>query len=378
MDEMNTTESKEKLLFSDDILSIIYNSFLFLIGIPGNALIIGVYAVKKNNSSARIFIIGLAINDLILCLIRPLHVFDNLTMFVNLEDSSNLYCKVRNQFELLFLFTSVFITACIAIDRYYAVSRPFDRVISPQKAIFALVICVVLAILVLIPTFFMVGLLPRNGAYKCRRMLSDSFYYFQLSLYYSAVVGSQIVATILCVKIVRILRLQQSKVRPSLTVAIVDSSATSSTTCQSRERGTASQTDTIRTHDRDGSNTNARCFSKEIQSKTTKMLLMSTICFILLWSPTFIVYLIPVDVTDRRQFLDSPILLAIVQYFKEESYLLNIVINPVIYSVANRRFRDDSSVLIKRVLCRIKCSSKIRVSTEVNSTVSSHNWYQFT
>ena len=371
MDEMNTTDSDETLLFSDDILSVIYNSLLFLVGIPGNTLIIGVYAAKKNNSSARIFIIGLAINDLILCLIRPLHVFDNLTMFIKLEDSSNFYCKVRNQFELLFIFTSVFMTACIAIDRYYAVSRPFDRVISPQRAISALVICVLLAMLVSIPTFFMVGLVPRNGAYKCRIKLADSFYYFQLSLYYSAVIGSQIVATILCVRIVQILSLQQSKVRPSLTVAIVDSSATSSTTCQSRERGT-NQTDAIRTQDHDGSNTNIRSSSKEIQSKTTRMMLLTTICFILLWTPTFIIYLIPADMTDRSQFLDFPFLLAFVQFFKEESYLSNIVINPVIYSVANKRFRDDSSILIKKVLCR-KCGSKIRVRTGVNSTISSHN-----
>ena len=149
---MNTTGTTENflLLLSDDILGIAFNSFLFVIGIPGNCLIIRVYAVKKNSSSARIFIIGLALNDLMLCLIRPLHIFDNLPLANDLDDYSSFYCKMKDQSELCLLFTSVFITVCIAVDRYYAVCHPFNRTITPRKAKYALIICPIMAALVIV------------------------------------------------------------------------------------------------------------------------------------------------------------------------------------------------------------------------------------
>ncbi|XP_072030438.1 orexin receptor type 2-like [Amphiura filiformis] len=333
---MNATSHVEGLLlFSDDILSIVFNAFLFLVGIPGNCLIIRVYAVKKNNSSARIFIIGLAVNDLVLCLIRPLHVFDKLPIANDLDDFSLFYCKFRDQFELLFVFTSVLITACIALDRYYAVCRPFDRVITPQRATYTLIICIILSLLVLLPDVFIYGLVPvspkrdSEKTFRCKRIAPDGLYYFQLSLYYAAVIGSQTVATVLCIKIVLALRLQRSKVRPVLNSANIDAAAIPNDAS------------------REGRGREVR--EKDAHSKTTRMLLLTTVWFILLWIPVLAFYLIPQDITAKKHFTDSPGLYAIIGFVGEDSFLINIVINPLIYSLANKRFRDDSKDVIRKI-----------------------------
>ncbi|XP_072030488.1 neuropeptide receptor npr-1-like [Amphiura filiformis] len=352
--------SEESLpLFSYDILNIVFNSLLFLVGIPGNCLIIRVYVVKKNNSSARIFIIGLAINDLLLCLIRPLHIFDNLPIANELADVSAFYCKMRCQFMLLFI--SVFITACIALDRYYAVCRPFDGVITANKAKYAIAVCIILPVLVRGPWIFCNGLVRESptGAsgkdFNCIVIASDEYYYSSLFLCYSAVVGSQIIATVFCVKIIFTLRSQRSKIRPVFNSAIEPSTVSSSV---AQPSASVNATGITNNSQRDvgeqgaGETSVIQSRPKDAYSKTTKMLLLTTICFILFWFPCGIFYLIPPDIINKDNFKDSPGLAAIIRFLSEDFFLINIVINPLLYSLVNKRFRDESKDVIRKVFCR--------------------------
>ena len=57
------------------LLNIIVNVTAMLVGIPGNALVVMVYANKQFRSSAHVLIMGLAVADLLVCLTRPLDIF---------------------------------------------------------------------------------------------------------------------------------------------------------------------------------------------------------------------------------------------------------------------------------------------------------------
>ena len=64
---------------------VITKGSVFLIGTPGNLLIIGVYATKKNKATPHIFVIGLAVADFIVCLMR-LTRYDSLSSIGHVKD----------------------------------------------------------------------------------------------------------------------------------------------------------------------------------------------------------------------------------------------------------------------------------------------------
>ena len=133
-----------------------YNSLL-LIGIPGNLIIIKVYHVKSPRTSAHIFIIGLALADLIMTLTRPLYIFTNIPMYVHLKHSSEVLCSLPRLLGIISIYSSVFLTSAVAIDR--CICRPHERKMTPTRAKFMVASCFALSMLVTIPNIFSFRLL---------------------------------------------------------------------------------------------------------------------------------------------------------------------------------------------------------------------------
>ena len=131
---------------------------VMFIGIPGNLLIILVYVHKRMKISAHIFIIGLAVTDGAVCLTRPLILFTYMPQLVQFRNTNQVLCKITYFFVLLSLFSSVLLTAAIAIDRYFAVCRPHSHVMTTKRAKVFVAICVVLCLILSSPPFFMLGL----------------------------------------------------------------------------------------------------------------------------------------------------------------------------------------------------------------------------
>ena len=94
--------------------AIAFNSLIFILGVPGNIIILLVYGSKTTKLSSHIFIIGLACADLFIACLRPV---------ANLNWKHNILCRISLASTYLALFSSIFLTTGIACDRFFVVCK---------------------------------------------------------------------------------------------------------------------------------------------------------------------------------------------------------------------------------------------------------------
>lgn len=94
---------------------------IFLLGVTGNCLVIATFALYRRlrlRSTTDIFLFHLALADLLLLLLLPLKVADNLSQ--NLPES---FQKAMRAFHAINTYSGLLLLACISIDRYMVVVR---------------------------------------------------------------------------------------------------------------------------------------------------------------------------------------------------------------------------------------------------------------
>ncbi|XP_072030435.1 kappa-type opioid receptor-like [Amphiura filiformis] len=397
MNTSNIAHEEELDLEAHHIMVIISNSLIFIIGIPGNALIIRVYAAKKSTSSARVLIISLAINDLLVCLLRPLRILQYIPIGLIFKNRNILFCVLSETSEPLVIFSSVVLTAAISIDRYFAVCKPLKRlgVMTPNKAKCIVGLCVLLSLLATVPIFFMFGIKESvDHRLMCAFTAPDWAKTMRLLPYYIVIITSLIITVIMYFKVILTIR-QQAKVHPQpptrsprreriqdmniSTVSSVKGVSTQRTpqhrqldipTAESSVAGhsgrasphlmaqlsiasnsTVTGTDsqlTVLAYSNHSSLNNS--IYRKVESKTTKMLLLTTLFFIISWIPAVIYYIVPSALRHEDNFDDNPGAYALLQFFHHEAFLINSAVNPFLYSFANKRFREDCLLVIRRVL----------------------------
>ena len=148
---------------------VVYNTLL-LVGIPGNLIIMKVYYDKSPRCSAHIFIISLAIADLLVSLLRPLSIYVNVPENAHLMNSSEALCRALRIITVVSMYTSVFLTTAVAFDRYYCVCRPHDRKMTPFRAKIMVILSFILSILVSIPNWFSHGIVKTPIGTVCTRL----------------------------------------------------------------------------------------------------------------------------------------------------------------------------------------------------------------
>ena len=105
------------------IVGICLFTMIFVVGVPGNSLILWVFARKPRKSSTSLLILSLAFVDLGGCLIAPVHLFRAFGgVFIN-----DFVCKFSIYGSRAFSFSSLNLTPCIAIDRYMAICKPLGH-----------------------------------------------------------------------------------------------------------------------------------------------------------------------------------------------------------------------------------------------------------
>ncbi|XP_072047172.1 uncharacterized protein [Amphiura filiformis] len=127
----------------------VLHALVFILGVPGNALIIRVFAKKQRKTSTHIFILGLAIADLYVCLSTAALIA---YWFFEYDIASSLVCQGGYFSVVLGVYYSLFITTVIAIERYYAVCKPHEKIVTPFRARLAVVLSVVAAAFVSAPS----------------------------------------------------------------------------------------------------------------------------------------------------------------------------------------------------------------------------------
>ncbi len=107
-------------------------SFLSVIGVAGNALVLYVFAKKKDRMTSTLFILGLAFVDFTTCLIvMPYTIYME---YVNFNISYDLLCKIYQFLITSNIPFSALIMVAIAIDRYFCICHPFLHAMTIPRA----------------------------------------------------------------------------------------------------------------------------------------------------------------------------------------------------------------------------------------------------
>ncbi|XP_033646297.1 tyramine receptor Ser-2-like [Asterias rubens] len=368
------------------IFSLVTCSLIMLIGIPGNCLIIRVFWLKKRKTSTRILILSLAWVDLASCfmLANRIAVFT-----ITLAGGTTPYILRLFDFLLVTaISTSVSLTAVIAFDRYDSVCRPNRRLLNEKRAKGAFICTVVYSVILGIPhltyvigvkietivilafqifcyivalTMVVVCYLKvystirnhvRVGTWRTHSIeklkpLSDKQRSNDLELERgtapvtpSAIPSGSDKTEADSIPESRLMK--QGHSGPNADRELIDAISTTVTRRDPHPR---------RNVERGRSNRNpstTRRRGADVQSKTTRMLLLTSVVFLVLWLPYWIY------VTFRyAHYLNAELVNdGFYGFFKSLSTVvyINNAINPFLYGLANQRFRQDCKDELKKCL----------------------------
>lgn len=104
------------------VLPVLYGA-VFLMGVAGNAILMGVLIFKRRvQRLVDIFIINLAASDFIFLITLPFWV--DKEMHSDLWRSGPFFCKGSSYIISVNMFCSIFLLTCLCIDRYLAIMHP--------------------------------------------------------------------------------------------------------------------------------------------------------------------------------------------------------------------------------------------------------------
>ncbi|XP_003729827.1 mu-type opioid receptor-like [Strongylocentrotus purpuratus] len=124
---------------------------LMAVGIPGNLLVVLVTASRTPKKSIHVFVIALAVADLLACCLMPFGIHYWLT--VN-NQHSTILCKIHIFTSFVSVFTSMFLTNAVAFDRYFAVCYPLKTILNLPRSCKVCVGCFVSAFICSLPPVF--------------------------------------------------------------------------------------------------------------------------------------------------------------------------------------------------------------------------------
>ncbi|XP_049643492.1 C5a anaphylatoxin chemotactic receptor 1-like [Suncus etruscus] len=105
-----------------DVVAVVIYIVVFVVGVPGNALVLWVTVSEARRSVNAIWFLNLAVADLLSCLALPIHIM-TILMHGNwlLGDTA---CSVLTAVFYINLYASVLLLATISADRFLLVFRP--------------------------------------------------------------------------------------------------------------------------------------------------------------------------------------------------------------------------------------------------------------
>uniref|UniRef100_A0A3P8TK09 Chemokine (C-C motif) receptor 6a n=1 Tax=Amphiprion percula TaxID=161767 RepID=A0A3P8TK09_AMPPE len=129
------------------------NSIICILGFVGNSLVIVTYAFyKRTKSMTDIYLLNVAIADLLFVLALPLIIYNELSSW----SMGPVACKLLRGSYSINLYSGMLLLACISTDRYIAIVQA-RRSFRLRSLSYSRIICAIVwvfAILVSIPTFY--------------------------------------------------------------------------------------------------------------------------------------------------------------------------------------------------------------------------------
>ncbi|XP_072015593.1 C5a anaphylatoxin chemotactic receptor 1-like [Amphiura filiformis] len=340
-DYMNYTNSTGEytdaiIMEPHHIANIIFGTLIIMLGVPGNLLVIRVYSVKRLPNSTTILIIALSVTDLIVCILQPVIIYRNSPFGEKAADKSEFFCRFPPILTFLMVYTAAFITTAIAVDRYFAVCKPLKRIMTPKKAICVVICCFVFSLTIAVPRLALVRRLAlEESSYKC--VTNKTLDSVTIVPYYLAIFISFICIAVLYVIVVLAIR-KQVKIRPGQHERNLQVGERT----RAERHNQANSTEITRENQKSETVKNR---GQDLQSKTTKMLLLATIAIFLTLLPTAIFHAISDKYLEYIRYTrpGAYVVLTIMR----DIHLLNNATNPLIYSLVNERFRKDCRRMLK-------------------------------
>ncbi|XP_038066445.1 5-hydroxytryptamine receptor 1B-like [Patiria miniata] len=340
-----------------------------VLGVPGNCLILRVYHAKRRQTTTHIFIMALAWADILACLLSILTAASQVMMLAGTPipravDNAIVYIKAVP------LTVSLFITVMIAIDRYDCTCRSLRRVLNQRRAKMAVLCSLVFSVLFSIP--FVLGYVYPYNVVIQKTGIATQYLSFVMA----------VSSVTFCYGNV------YWKIRQHVRVGVTESTATkappSNSTSETMSAAIVLRTQTVNVADRsllgessggaasssapaldawqpretaDAADTprrvppgrqlkGGRSLNANLQRKTTRMLFITSVVFLLTWLPYWIYLAVYMAALSGAQI--DPAVFNVFLYLIYTVYVNNVV-NPFIYGLANSRFRKDCLDVIRKL-----------------------------
>ena len=390
---------------------VIFVSAIAISGILGNTLVIAVFCSRKSckMTSTDIFIIALASTGLLFCLMLPVIAFQ-----IYYERNSCIHLCRLYYFEMYFpLYNSILLCVAIAVDRFFAISKPHKKILSPFRAKIVVLICLLLSTVYYFQFFSsltVMRIIPGdianvtetnenmtsnivNALSICRPntiTFIDRIVKGFASVSYFIWLG---IIALLYIKIYFQLRKRMKirvtmnaetersapeSIRPSAEEPELSqpqnpaSGASISNTADGGAKYTESEiseiyskmstfvsTANIETNNnintdvnlpkRKTSKPNLNRVKTQYSAKTTKMLFVVTAVTYITWLPSAFVYAVSGAVGINEN-------LKVLSVFLKHLFLVSHISNPIIYGLVSKRFREESRTVCRKIktVCRSK------------------------
>ncbi|XP_076084981.1 cholecystokinin receptor type A-like [Mytilus galloprovincialis] len=342
--------------------SLIYMIVLLIFGIPGNITVLYIYIVKCRPSTTRIFIMALAFLDIVHCtFIMPIEI----ALLVNFDSFDYpVLCKISRFFSSVINNSSAFILIAIAIDRFKRICRPHGHLVEPNIAKKLVGSALIFAIITSWQMCMLYGTRTLKHGKTC--LISDHMHgkIFPTIYVYVLVVGQAITDMLLiifyslvgrevCIRKAqrrhrRSLRMSTeiSQMRNSLDFSDETPSPNSSSEPSSRfsfifRRETSNESSSksaelARSISRQSRGSSIR---RQVLSKTTIMMFLVTVTFILSFVPHTVAVIIRYQ---AKTIVQSLTVSGMTTYqLCLRSYFMNSVLNPFIYCFVSKQFRNQ-------------------------------------
>ena len=114
-------------------VEISYLSVIMLIGIPGNSLIICVQSRNRDKTSTDYFIGAMAVCELLCSSANAsLRIIMNTKIWIHI--ASHMFCRFDLNLIYITTFTSSYLLAAIAVDRYFKTCKPLSNVYNVKTS----------------------------------------------------------------------------------------------------------------------------------------------------------------------------------------------------------------------------------------------------
>lgn len=376
LEELNERETVTR------IAAIIYLSLLMIIGVPGNLLVIAVYHLSvKRRTTNRLFITALAVSDFLVCTMTV--PFEIIQMTHQLTFYSNWTCKIFRAINVLLPLVSSFILIALSGDRMRRVCQPLRSQLTPRQALRCVLFVSFGALLFSWPEAVISGitessLINNLTGYDCSfsdRFVGTSYTTIYsstlLTIYMSCIIALIIMYIIIGQKVISHAHFRSTFTRHKSTDDTQSTASTNKLNKDIPKYSSEDQRESKSSDEEDRSRQLSELQSKSSENitkgesktldrkgemklsqssrKVTKIAFVISFCFILSYIPSVAVKL-NASVASGN-FVSNATTKAVFPILAR-TFIINNIVNPIIYWFLDLTFREKSTIIFNRLICR--------------------------